>query len=50
MNPLLRLSFLVALATWFALSACAVNPATGKSDFVLMSEQDEIQLGREAHA
>jgi predicted Zn-dependent protease len=32
------------------LSACAVNPATGKSDFVLLSERDEIKLGRESHA
>jgi predicted Zn-dependent protease len=28
------------------LTACATNPATGNSDFVLMSEQDEIQLGQ----
>lgn len=40
----------MALAAGLALGACAVNPATGKNDFVLMSEQDEIQLGREAHA
>lgn len=47
---LFRLCFLVAFAAWCALSACARNPATGKSDFVLMSEQDEIELGREAYA
>jgi len=29
------------------LTACAVNPATGKRQFVLVSEQQEIQLGRE---
>ncbi|MCC6208155.1 MAG: M48 family metalloprotease [Gammaproteobacteria bacterium] len=27
-----------------------MNPATGKNDFVLMSEKDEIELGSEAHA
>lgn len=28
---------------------CAVNPVTGQSDFVMMSEADEIKLGREAN-
>lgn len=40
----------IVLAAGFVLGACAVNPATGKNDFVLMSEQDEIELGSEAHA
>lgn len=31
----------------FLLSACAVNPATGQRDFVLMSEQEELALGRQ---
>ena len=30
----------------FQLAGCAVNPATGKTDFVMMSEQQEIELGR----
>ena len=30
----------------FLLAGCAVNPATGKTDFVMMSEQQEIELGR----
>jgi predicted Zn-dependent protease len=30
------------------LSACATNPVTGTPDLVLMSEDQEIQLGREA--
>ncbi len=29
-----------------ALGGCAVNPATGKSDFVMMSEQQELGIGR----
>lgn len=41
--------FLIALVAAIVLGACARNPATGKSDFVLMTEQDEIELGREAH-
>src|SRR3990172_5294956 len=28
-------------------AGCATNPVTGRSDFVLMSEDDEITLGRE---
>lgn len=30
-------------------SGCAVNPATGEADFVLMSEDKEIEIGREMH-
>lgn len=30
------------------LSACAVNPVTGQSDFVLMSEEQEVKIGRDA--
>ncbi|SDI28046.1 Putative Zn-dependent protease [Pseudomonas panipatensis] len=36
------------LALFGALSGCAVNPATGETDFVTMSEQDELALGRQA--
>src|SRR4030067_1702493 len=32
-----------------ALSHCAQNPVTGDKDFVLMSEQQEIQLGAQEH-
>lgn len=31
------------------LPGCATNPVTGSSDFVLMSEQQEIALGRQSH-
>ncbi len=34
---------------WTALQGCATNPVTGGSDFVLMSEEQEIQLGRQSH-
>ena len=32
------------------LSSCAVNPVTGKQDFVVLSEEQEIQMGREYNA
>ncbi len=32
------------------LTHCAQNPVTGGKDFVLMSEQQEIQMGAQAHA
>lgn len=32
-----------------ALTHCAQNPVTGDRDFVLMSEQQEIQMGAQAH-
>lgn len=28
------------------LAGCAVNPATGRTNFVMMSEQRELELGR----
>ena len=31
------------------LSGCAVNPVTGKREFMLMSERQEISLGKKAH-
>jgi len=39
-----RLSALLLLLC--GLAGCAVNPVTGRSDFVMMSEQEEIELGR----
>lgn len=39
-----------ALLVFFALiEGCAVNPVTGKSDFVTMSEAQEISLGKRYH-
>lgn len=37
---------LLLLAT---LAGCAVNPATGRTDFVMMSEAQELSIGRDAH-
>ncbi len=40
----------VLLSLWLLLlGGCAVNPVTGGSDFVLMSEDEEIRIGREYH-
>lgn len=44
----LVLSLLLVAAT--AVGGCSINPATGESTFTgLMSESDEVRLGREAH-
>jgi predicted Zn-dependent protease len=43
----LRVSALAILAV-FALATCAKNPVTGKRDFVLMSEEQEIKMGQQA--
>jgi len=29
-----------------SLSSCSVNPVTGKQDFVMISENQEIQMGQ----
>ena len=41
---------LVAATLLAAFAACAVNPATGRREFTLMSEAQEIQLGQQADA
>lgn len=38
-----------ALAAAALVAACAVNPATGEREVVLMSEEQELALGREYH-
>ena len=42
MRTILQFAFLLTAA------ACAVNPATGRREFSLISEREEIQMGREA--
>lgn len=39
---------LVVLLAGFMLGGCAVNPVTGKQNFVMMSEAQEMALGRQA--
>ena len=43
------ITFLIVV-TALALSGCAANPVSGKQDFVMMSEQQEIALGRSSDA
>jgi len=44
--PFLRLCSVLLCALWVA--ACATNPVTGKRQLVLISEAQEIEMGREA--
>ena len=46
----MQLLFAIVVTGLGALNGCAVNPATGKTDFVLMSEAQEVALGRKYHA
>jgi predicted Zn-dependent protease len=41
---------LFVLMCMAAMSACAVNPVTGKTEFTLVSEAEEIALGKENYA
>lgn len=38
----------LALLAIFGLATCAKNPVTGKRDFVLMSEEQEVKMGEQA--
>lgn len=44
---MVRRPLVVALATLAAATACATNPATGAREFMLVSEAQEIAMGRE---
>lgn len=43
-----RLGAWAAIGLWVAGTACSVNPATGRREFMLVSESQEIGMGREA--
>ncbi len=43
-----RALLLVAVLATLGLPGCAQNPVTGESDFVLMSEDQELAMGRQA--
>ena len=45
-----RFTSLLLLSCILFSSGCAVNPVSGESDFVLLSEDQEIAIGRENHA
>jgi predicted Zn-dependent protease len=42
----MMLRVLVVLCLFGLLAGCAHNPATGRTDFVMMSEQQELEMGR----
>jgi predicted Zn-dependent protease len=46
-NQTARLLGLSLMFVW--LSGCATNPVTGEQDIVLMTEEQEIELGRKSH-
>ena len=45
----IRFSFLIILIGILCIHGCAVNPVTGQQDLVLLSEADEIALGRKTN-
>tara|TARA_Y100001970_G_scaffold197694_1_gene240482 strand:- start:23 stop:1447 length:1425 start_codon:yes stop_codon:yes gene_type:complete len=38
------------IAVYLVFSACSVNPVTGKQDFVMMTENEEIDMGKRYHS
>ena len=46
---LTRTLSIFAISTSLALTACSVNPVSGKKDFSLISKDQEVQMGRQAH-
>ncbi|MCG8379335.1 MAG: M48 family metalloprotease [Proteobacteria bacterium] len=45
----MRIFIPIYLICFLYISGCAVNPVTGQQDLVLLSESDEISLGRKTH-
>ncbi len=43
------MKFFYYLTIYLVLTSCSVNPVTGKQDFVLISENEEIELGKRYH-
>ncbi len=48
-DALSRIGLLTGAAATAAFAGCAKNPVTGKREFMLMSEKEEIAMGRQAH-
>ena len=48
----MKMKYLIALhfLSLLIISSCAVNPVTGEQDLVLLSESDELTLGRKTNA
>jgi predicted Zn-dependent protease len=43
------IQFVLLCFVYLFIAACASNPVTGKQDFVMMSEQQELELGSQYH-
>lgn len=49
-SNIIRLAkFAIFIAVLSVITGCATNPVSGKSDFVLMSEENEVVLGKQNH-
>lgn len=48
MQPSLLIKLAIELSALLLLANCAVNPVTGRQNFVLMSESEELRTGRKA--
>jgi predicted Zn-dependent protease len=49
MNNIKPIKFIFLFFLLLLASACSTNPVTGKQDFVMMSEDQELSLGRDYH-
>lgn len=48
-HKMTRTVSIVAISSTLLLSACSTNPVTGKNNFSLISKDQEVQMGRQAH-
>jgi Zn-dependent protease with chaperone function len=44
---MMRMTIFISLFSFFFLSQCAVNPVTGRSELALISESQEIEMGKQ---
>ena len=40
----------IAIISFIIFNSCSINPVTGEQDFVMMTENQEIALGKKNHA
>jgi len=43
-----KMHYVIIFLVFLSPLSCAINPVTGKKDFVLMSEQEEMEMGKES--
>ncbi|ATX79218.1 Putative Zn-dependent protease [Mariprofundus aestuarium] len=46
----MKFPYIVLISLIILLSGCATNPATGKQDFVMISEEEELAIGKQVFA